>query len=249
MDLNVDMGESFGRYKLGNDEAVMPFITSANVACGFHAGDSLVMQETVRLAKRYEVAVGAHTGLQDLRGFGRRRMEVTPEELKSDTLYQLGALDAVLRASGMRIQHVKPHGILYRMVSDDPGYAEAFLEAVTAFDNGLFVMIPRDTLIWKRGQEMGLQMAAEILIDLSYDDEGNWVLERTKKARSPEEVAARAVMVARDKQITTISGKQIPAEADTICCHGDSPNAAEVVRTVRAGLEKAGISLKKLGAR
>lgn len=249
MDLNVDMGESFGRYKLGNDEAVMPFITSANVACGFHAGDSLVMQETVRLAKRYEVAVGAHTGLQDLRGFGRRRMEVTPEELKNDTLYQLGALDAILRANGMRMQHVKPHGILYRMVSDDPGYAEAFLEAVTAFDKGLFVMIPRDTLIWKRGQEMGLQMAAEILIDLSYDDEGNWVLERTKKARSPEEVAERAVMVARDKQITTISGKQIPAEADTICCHGDSPNAAEVVRTVRAGLEKAGISLKKLGAR
>lgn len=249
MDLNVDMGESFGRYKLGNDEAVMPFITSANVACGFHAGDSLVMQETVRLAKRYEVAVGAHTGLQDLRGFGRRRMEVTPEELKNDTLYQLGALDAILRANGMRMQHVKPHGILYRMVSDDPGYAEAFLEAVTAFDNGLFVMIPRDTLIWKRGQEMGLQMAAEILIDLSYDDEGNWVLERTKKARSPEEVAERAVMVARDKQITTISGKQIPAEADTICCHGDSPNAAEVVRTVRAGLEQAGISLKKLGAR
>lgn len=249
MDLNVDMGESFGRYKLGNDEAVMPFITSANVACGFHAGDSLVMQETVRLAKRYEVAVGAHTGLQDLRGFGRRRMEVTPEELKNDTLYQLGALDAILRANGMRMQHVKPHGILYRMVSDDPGYAEAFLEAVTAFDKGLFVMIPRDTLIWKRGQEMGLQMAAEILIDLSYDDEGNWVLERTKKARSPEEVAARAVMVARDKQITTISGKQIPAEADTICCHGDSPNAAEVVRTVRAGLEQAGISLKKLGAR
>ncbi len=249
MDLNVDMGESFGRYKLGNDEAVMPFITSANVACGFHAGDSLVMQETVRLAKRYEVAVGAHTGLQDLRGFGRRRMEVTPEELKNDTLYQLGALDAILRANGMRMQHVKPHGILYRMVSDDPGYAEAFLEAVTAFDKGLFVMIPRDTLIWKRGQEMGLQMAAEILIDLSYDDEGNWVLERTKKARSPEEVAERAVMVARDKQITTISGKQIPAEADTICCHGDSPNAAEVVRTVRAGLEQAGISLKKLGAR
>jgi len=249
MDLNVDMGESFGRYKLGNDEAVMPFITSANVACGFHAGDSLVMQETVRLAKRYEVAVGAHTGLQDLRGFGRRRMEVTPEELKNDTLYQLGALDAILRANGMRMQHVKPHGILYRMVSDDPGYAEAFLEAVTAFDKGLFVMIPRDTLIWKRGQEMGLQMAAEILIDLSYDDEGNWVLERTKKARSPEEVAARAVMVARDKQITTISGKQIPAEADTICCHGDAPNAAEGVRTGRAGLETAGISLKKLGAR
>jgi 5-oxoprolinase (ATP-hydrolysing) subunit A len=248
MDLNVDMGESFGRYKLGNDEEVMKFITSANVACGYHAGDSLVMQETVQLAKKYDVAVGAHTGLPDLRGFGRRRMEVTPEELKCDTLYQLGALEAMLRVNGMRMQHVKPHGILYRMVSDDPRFAEAFLEAVALFDRGLFIMIPRETLIWKRGQEMGLRMAAEILIDLSYDDDGNWVLERTKKARSPEEVAERAVMVAKDKLITTISGKQIPAEADTICCHGDSPNAAEVVRTVKAGLAKAGIPLRKLGA-
>jgi 5-oxoprolinase (ATP-hydrolysing) subunit A len=248
MDLNVDMGESFGRYKLGNDEEVMKYITSANVACGFHAGDPLVMQETVRLAKKYDVAVGAHTGLQDLRGFGRRRMEITPDELRSDTLYQLGALDAMLRVNGMKMQHVKPHGILYRMVSDDPRYGEAFLDAVALFDRELFVMIPRETFIWKRGKESGLKMAAEILIDLSYDDEGNWVLERTKKARSPEEVAERAIMVAKDKQITTISGKRISAEADTICCHGDSPNAAEVVETVKAGLERVGIPLRKLGA-
>jgi 5-oxoprolinase (ATP-hydrolysing) subunit A len=247
MDLNVDMGESFGRYQLGNDEEVMKFITSANVACGFHAGDPLVMQETVQLAKKYDVAVGAHTGLQDLRGFGRRRMEITPDELKNDTLYQLGALDAMLRVNGMKMQHVKPHGILYRMVSDDSRYTEAFLEAVSLFDRELFIMIPRDTLIWKRGRELGLKMAAEILIDLSYDDEGNWVLERTKKARSPEEVAERAIMVARDRQITTISGKRISAEADTICCHGDSPNAAEVVKTVKASLEAAGIPLQNLG--
>jgi UPF0271 protein len=246
MDLNVDMGESFGRYKLGNDEEVMKYITSANVACGFHAGDPLVMQETVQLAKKYDVAVGAHTGLQDLRGFGRRRMDITPDELKGDTLYQLGALEAMLRVNGMKMQHVKPHGILYRMVSDDPRYAEAYLEAVARFDRELFIMIPRDTLIWKRGKELGLKMAAELLIDLSYDDEGNWVLERTKQARSPEEVAERAIMVARDKQITTISGKRISAEGDTICCHGDSPNAAEVVRTVKASLERVGIPLKKL---
>jgi 5-oxoprolinase (ATP-hydrolysing) subunit A len=246
MDLNVDMGESFGRYKLGNDEEVMKYITSASVACGFHAGDPLVMEETVRLAKECGVAVGAHTGLEDLRGFGRRRMEITPEELKCDTLYQLGALDAMLRLNGMRMQHVKPHGILYRMVSDDARYAEAFLDAVARFDRELFVMIPRDTLIWKRGKESGLRMAAEILIDLSYDDEGNWVLERTKKARSPEEVAERAMMVAKDKQIATVSGRKIRAEGDTICCHGDSPNAAEVVRTVRAALEGAGIPVRSL---
>jgi UPF0271 protein len=247
MDLNVDMGESFGRYKLGNDEEVMKYITSANVACGFHAGDPLVMTATVELAKQYGVAVGAHTGLEDIRGFGRRRLDITPEELRSDTLCQLGALDAILKVNGMTMQHVKPHGILYRMVSDEAKYAEAYLDAVAAYNRQLFIMIPRGTLIWRRGEELGLKMCAEILIDLSYDDEGNWVLERTKKARSPEEVAERAVMVARDKEITTISGKRINADADTICCHGDSPNAAEVVSTVKAEFSRLGIPLKKLG--
>jgi UPF0271 protein len=248
VDLNVDMGESFGRYKLGNDEEVMKYITSANIACGFHAGDPLVMFETVRLAKKYDVAVGAHTGLGDLQGFGRRRIDVSPEELKSDTLYQLGALDAVLKANGMKMQHVKPHGILYRMVSDEERYAEAYLEAVSLFNPELYILIPRGTLIWQRGKTMGLKMAAEILVDLSYDDNGNWVLERTKKARSPEEVAERAVMVARDKKIPTISGKLIDAEADTICCHGDSPNAADVVKKIREEYERQGIPLTKIGA-
>lgn len=246
MDLNVDMGESYGRYKLGNDEEVMKYITSANVACGFHAGDPLVMDQTVRLAARYGVAVGAHTGLEDKRGFGRRRMDVTPEELRCDTLVQLGALDAVLKANGMSMQHVKPHGVLYRMVSDEERYAEAYLDAVSLFNRDLFILVPRDTLIWRRGVEAGLKMAAEILVDLSYDDEGNWVLERTKKARSPEEVAARAVMVAKEGKIETVSGKSIAAEADTICCHGDSPNAADVVRKIREEFEKAGILLEKL---
>lgn len=246
MDLNVDMGESFGRYKLGNDEEVMKYITSANVACGFHASDPLVMYETVQLAKKYGVAVGAHTGLEDKRGFGRRRMEITPEELKSDTLYQLGALGAFLKINGMKMQHVKPHGILYRMVSDEEKYAQAYLDAVKLYDPELFVMIPRGTLIWQLGTNMGLKMAAEILIDLSYDDDGNWVLERTKKARSPEEVAERAVMVAVDKKINTISGKLISAEADTVCCHGDSPNAAEVVRKIKEEYERLGIPLKSL---
>lgn len=246
MDLNVDMGESFGRYKLGHDEEVMKYITSANVACGFHAGDSLVMFETVRLARKYGVAVGAHTGLEDKRGFGRRRMDITPDELKSDTLYQLGALDAFLKINGIKMQHVKPHGILYRMVSDEEKYAEAYLDAVKLYDPELFVMIPRGTLIWQLGTNMGLKMAAEILIDLSYDDNGNWVLERAKKARSPEEVAQRAVLVAVDKKISTISGKLIDAAADTVCCHGDAPNAAEVVRKIKEEYERLGIPLKSL---
>lgn len=248
MDLNVDMGESFGRYKLGQDEEVMKYITSANIACGFHAGDPQVMHETVQLAKKYDVAVGAHVGLPDLRGFRRRRMDITPEELKTDTLYQLGALDAFLKANGMKMQHVKPHGVLYRMVSEEEKYAEAFLEAVKLFNPELYIFIPKGTLIWDRGTDLGLKMAAEVLVDLSYDDQGNWVLERKKKAWSPEEVAQRAVMVARDKQITTIGGKKIDIEADTICCHGDSPNAVEVVKKIKEEFERLGIPLCKISA-
>lgn len=247
MDINVDMGESFGRYKLGNDEEVMKYITSANIACGFHAGDPLVMNETIKLAKKFGVAVGAHTGIQDLRGFGRRRLDMTPEEIKADTLYQLGSLDAFLKINGMKMQHIKPHGILYRMVSEEEKYAEAYLEAVYLYNPELYILIPRGTLIWERGIKKGLKMAAEILVDLSYDDDGNWVLEREKKTRSPEEVAARAVMVAVEKQIATISGKKISAEADTICCHGDSPNAAEVVKKIKEEFDRLGISLKKIG--
>lgn len=246
MDINVDMGESFGRYNLGNDGEVMKYITSANIACGFHAGDPLVMNETVLLAKKYGVAVGAHTGLPDKQGFGRRRMDITPEELRADTLYQLGALDAFLRANNMEMQHVKPHGILYRMVAEDERYAESYLQAVSRFNPDLYLFVQRNTLIWARGKKMGLKMAAEILVDLSYDDQGNWVLERKKKPRSPQEVAERAVMVARDGQITTISGIKISAEADTICCHGDSSNAAEVVSKIKEEFERLGIPLAQI---
>ncbi|MEM3853655.1 MAG: 5-oxoprolinase subunit PxpA [Conexivisphaerales archaeon] len=248
MDLNVDMGESFGRYKLGQDEEVMKYITSANVACGFHAGDPVVIHRTVQLAKEYNVAVGAHVGLQDLRGFGRRRIDMTPEELMADTIYQLGALDAFLKTSGMEMQHVKPHGILYRMVSDEEKYAEAFLKAVKLFNPELYIFIPKGTLIWELGNSLGLRMTAEVLVDLSYDDQGNWILEREKKAWSPEEVAQRAVMVAKDKQIVTISGKRIHIDADTICCHGDSPNAAEVVKKIKEEFERLGIPLRKVSA-
>ena len=246
MDINVDMGESFGRYNLGNDEEVMKYITSANVACGFHAGDPLVIYETVRLAKKYGVAVGAHTGLPDKQGFGRRRMDITPEELRTDTLYQLGALEAFLKVNQMEMQHVKPHGILYRMVAEDERYAEAFLSAISLYNPNLYIFIEKNTLIWERGIKMGLKMSAEILVDLSYDDEGNWVLERKKKPRTPEEVAERAIMVAREGQITTISGNKISAEAETICCHGDSPNAAEVVKKIKEEFERLGIPLVQI---
>jgi len=246
IDINTDMGESFGRYKLGNDEEVMKYISSANIACGFHASDPSVMNHTVKLAKKYGVAVGAHTGLRDLQGFGRREMKITPEELKNDTVYQLGALDAFLKINNMKMQHVKPHGVLYRMVEQDEGYAEAYVEAVSEYNPELYILTESGTVLWEKGIKAGLRMAAEALPDLNYDAKGNWIIEREKKARTPQEVADRAVSVVRDGKIPTIEGKLIGVKADTICCHGDAPNAADVVKRIREEFDKQGITVANL---
>jgi len=246
IDINVDLGESFGRYKLGNDEEVMKYISSANIACGFHASDPLVMNHTIQLAKKYGVAVGAHTGLRDLQGFGRREMKITPEELKSDTVYQIGALDGFLKINNMKMQHVKPHGTLYRMVEHTEAYAEAFIEAVSEYNRELIILTERGTVLWEKGIKAGLRMAAEVFVDLSYDAKGNWIIEREKKARTSQEVAERAISVVRDGKIATIEGKLINVRADTICCHGDAPNAADVVKKVREEFKKQGITVANL---
>jgi 5-oxoprolinase (ATP-hydrolysing) subunit A len=248
MDVNVDMGESFGRYVLGNDEGIMKAgATSANIATCFHAGDPTVLVRTVKWAKQYGVAVGAHTGLPDKQGFGRRRMDVTPDELYADTLYQIGSIDAVCKVVGVKLQHVKPHGILYRMVSEDEKYIDTFLQAVEDYDRDLWIMIPRSTPIFDRGVAKGLKMAGEALIDLGYDDDGNWVIERVKKERSAADVAARAVKVATEGKIDTVSGAYVDIEAVTCCCHGDAPNAVEEVTAVVAALKAAGIPVASLG--
>jgi UPF0271 protein len=243
IDVNVDTGESFGRYTLGNDREIMKCVTSANVATCFHAGDPSVLERTVLYAKENGVAVGAHTGLPDKQGFGRRRMDITAAELRADTLFQLGAIDGVLRVHGMALQHIKPHGILYRMVSEFEEYIDAFLDTVKEYNPDLYIMLPENTPGFKRGLDKGLKMAGEALIDLSYDDEGNWVLERNKKARSPDEVAARAVMVAKEKQIETISGKRLDMPmAVTVCIHGDGPNSVEIGKTVMKALRAEGVT-------
>lgn len=249
MDVNVDMGESFGRYVLGNDEGIMQAgATSANIATCFHAGDPTVLMRTVKWAKQYGVGVGAHTGLPDKQGFGRRRMDITADELVADTLYQIGAIAAVCKAVGVPLQHVKPHGILYRMVSENEKYVDAFLDAVASYDDMLWIMIPKATPIYDRGVAKGLRMAPEALIDLGYDDEGNWVIEKVKKERSAQDVARRAVAVAKDGKIDTVGGKLIDIEAVTVCCHGDAPNAVEEVAAVVAALKAAGVSVGPLGA-
>jgi UPF0271 protein len=247
IDVNVDTGESFGRYILGKDSEIMRYVTSANVATCFHAGDPAVLEQTIGYAKENNVAVGAHTGLPDKQGFGRRRMDITAAELRADTLFQLGAIDGMLRVHGMKLQHIKPHGILYRMVSEFEEYIDTFLCAVKEYDPNLYIMLPENTPGFRRGLDMGLKMAGEALIDLSYDDQGNWMLERNKKARSPEEVAARAVMVAKEKQIGTTSGKRIDMPmAVTVCIHGDGPNAVEIGKTVMKALEANGVETGSL---
>lgn len=250
IDINADMGESFGGYKLGNDEEVMKYISSANIACGFHASDPSVMNHTVKLAKKYGVAVGAHPGLRDMQGFGRREMKVTPAELKGDIIYQMGALDAFLKIHNMKMQHVKVHGILLKMVEHNEGYAEAYIEAVSEYNPELYILMESGTsgaMVWEKGVKAGIRMAAEVFIDLNYDAKGDWIIEREKKAWAPQEVADRAVSVVRDGKIPTIEGKLIRVRADTICCHGDTPNAVDIVKRIREEFDKQGITVTNLG--
>ena len=247
MDINVDMGESFGRYTLGDDEGIMKVgATSANIATCFHAGDPNVLLRTVRWAKQYGVNVGVHTGLPDMQGFGRRRMDITADELYADTLYQMGAIAAVCRVVDVPLVHVKAHGILYRMVGQEDAYVDAFLKAVADYDQSLWIMCQRSDPIYERGVGMGLKMAAEALIDLGYDDDGHWVIERVKKERSVEDVGARAVQVATEGVIETVSGGSVAIEAVTVCCHGDAPNAVGEVKAVVDALKAAEIEVGPL---
>jgi UPF0271 protein len=249
MDINVDMGESFGRYTLGDDEGIMKGgATSANIATCFHAGDPNVLLRTVKWAKQYGLNVGVHTGLPDMQGFGRRQMNLTADELYADTLYQIGAIAAVCKVVEAPLVHVKAHGILYRMVGEMEQYTDAFLKAVGDYDPGLWIMCQRGDPIYEKGAGMGLKMAAEALIDLGYDDEGHWVIERVKKERSVEEVGARAVQVAQEGKIETTSGGTVPLEAVTVCCHGDAPNAVAEVTAVVKALKDAGVEVAPLGA-
>nr|WP_092074729.1 5-oxoprolinase subunit PxpA [Dendrosporobacter quercicolus]NSL49850.1 LamB/YcsF family protein [Dendrosporobacter quercicolus DSM 1736]SDN11323.1 UPF0271 protein [Dendrosporobacter quercicolus] len=246
IDINVDMGESFGRYVLGNDEALMPWVSSANIATGFHAGDPLVMEQSIVWAKKYQVAVGAHVGLNDRQGFGRRQIDISPAELRSDVLYQLGAIQAFLKLHDMKLQHIKPHGILYRMVGEQERYIDTFLDTIEDYDKDLSIMLHTGCEALKRAEKRGLKTAPEILIDLGYDTDGNWILERVKQARSPREVAERALRAVAEHKIDTVDGNWIHVEGVTVCIHGDAPNAVATAAAVHQKLTEAGVQVKAL---
>ena len=245
IDLNCDVGESFGAYVIGADEGVMPHITSANVACGFHGGDPAVMRRTVRLAREHGVAVGAHPGFQDLAGFGRREMRVTPQDVEDLVLYQIGALEAIARSEGVRLVHVKAHGALYNMAARERPLAEAIARAVRAFDASLVLFVLPGSEMQRAGEAAGLVVAPEGFADRAYEADGS-LTPRTQPGaviREIEAVVPRAVRMAVEGRVTATNGQAMPLSLATICVHGDTPGADRLAAALRAGLERGGVSL------
>ncbi|HVM29785.1 MAG TPA: 5-oxoprolinase subunit PxpA [Candidatus Limnocylindrales bacterium] len=250
IDLNADVGESYAAWAMGDDEALVPLVSSVNVACGAHAGDPLVMQRTVELALRHGVALGAHPGYPDRDGFGRREMELSAAELHASLLYQLGALGAFAHPAGLRLRHVKPHGALYNRAARDAAVAEVVAEAVSAFDAELVLVGLAGSLLLDAGRAAGLAVAAEAFVDRAYEPDGSLRHRRLAGAvlRSPAEAAEQALSIVSLGQVVAHDGSTVAVRADTLCIHGDTPGAAEHARQVRRALEEAGVTIEPLVA-
>ena len=246
IDVNCDLGESYGRFKVGYDAEIMPFITSANVACGFHGGDPNVMAETVGLARKNGVAVGAHPGYPDLMGFGRREMELSKEEVKNIVVYQVGALKAFTKAAGVKLQHIKPHGALYNAVAINEDYSEAVIEALRAIDPELILFAPANSGLAKMVVEAGLRVAYEVFADRAYNSDGTLVSRGLQGSviEDPELVAERAVKMVKERKVVAVDGRTVEFDGvHTICVHGDTLNAVELAKSLRNAFASARIEL------
>jgi 5-oxoprolinase (ATP-hydrolysing) subunit A len=242
LDVNVDMGESFGRWQLGDDVGIMPFISSASIACGFHAGDPGTIRRTVRAAVEHGLQLGAHVALPDLLGFGRRRMAVAPSDLRDYVLYQVGAIKAFVDAEGGVLGHVKPHGALYAMCSADPELAGAVARATAEVDRSLLLLLLTDQTK-EAVEQHGVRLVTEAFPDLNYNPDGSLIIEGVKQAWYPDKVAARALRVAEQGRIDAADGSDLVVAARSVCIHGDAPNAVEVARAVRRRLDEAGVEV------
>jgi UPF0271 protein len=249
VDLNCDAGESFGAYRLGDDAELFPSVTSASVACGFHAGDPATMRTTVALAVAHGVAVGAHPGLPDLPGFGRRAMEVSPEEVYDLVVYQVGALLGFASTAGVPLQHVKPHGALYSMAAREPRLADAIARAVRDLDRGLVLFGLAASELVRAGEESGLKTASEGFADRGYLADGSLAPRSRPGAliTDPEAAARRAVAMIRDGSVPALDGGAVSLRIDTLCVHGDTPGAADLARRLRQALLAEGISAHAVG--
>jgi 5-oxoprolinase (ATP-hydrolysing) subunit A len=244
VDLNADMGESYGRWTLGDDAALMPHLTSANIACGFHGGDPHVMRRTVALAVEHGVGIGAHVALPDLIGFGRRRIAISPEELTDDVLYQAGAMKACAEAAGTRLQHVKPHGALYAMIVDDAELAAAVCDALKALGDDVILLMPPQ--VGPAAAAAGVPFVAEGYVDLDYDADGKLLIERVKQVRDPDATAERALRLVRERKVPTLDGGELDLEIESICVHGDAPNAPAIAAAIRRRLADEGVEVVPL---
>ncbi len=244
VDLNADVGESYGAYTMGDDAAILDHVSSASVACGWHAGDPLTMRGTVVLAVERGVAVGAHPSYPDLMGFGRRAMQLTPEEARSYVLYQVGALTAFCRAAGTTLQHVKLHGALYNAAADDSALAEAIAHAVRDADGGLILVALPGSELEKAGRAAGLRVAREGFADREYTDEGRLVSRTVPGSvvHDPARVAERVVRMIQGR-LTAMSGRPLALQVETICLHGDTPGAAALAGTIRRAVDEAGVTV------
>jgi UPF0271 protein len=250
IDINSDVGESFGVYTIGRDAALMPSITSANVAAGFHAGDPSVLRDTIRLAKAHGVAVGAHPGLPDLVGFGRREMKVTAGDAENLVLYQVAAVAGVAAAEGLKLQHVKPHGALFNMAVKSRALAAAIARAVAAFDRTLILFGLPDSEILAAGRAAGLRVAAEVFADRAYEADGSLVSRNTPGAviHDAAAVISRALTMVRDRRVDAIDGTPVTLVADTLCIHSDTPGADDLASRLHTALDAAGVAVKAIGA-
>lgn len=248
IDLNCDLGESFGAYRLGMDEEIIPLISSANVACGFHAGDFNTMASTARLCAENGISIGAHPGFPDLQGFGRRNMNLSPAEVRNLITYQVGALAAFCRSAGVQLRHVKPHGALYNMAAKNPDLAKAICQGIYDFDPSLILLGLSGSEMLKQAKEIGLPYAAEVFADRAYEDDGTLVARSKPGAMITDEDEAvnRVIRMILEHKVTSINGNEIEICPDSVCVHGDSPKAPLFVRKIRTALEAEGIAIQPL---
>jgi 5-oxoprolinase (ATP-hydrolysing) subunit A len=245
IDLNCDMGESYGAWKMGADAEIMPLISSANIACGFHGGDPATIRETVRLAVANGVAIGAHPSLPDLQGFGRRAMKISPQEMYDLVLYQAGALEAFARAAGARLHHVKCHGALYNMAANDEALSDAMIRATRDLGGGVMLYALSKSKNFERAKSAGVPVAGEVFADRGYTDEGTLAPRGTPGAliEDAAQAVCQALAMVEKGFVTSLSGKPIPVSADTLCLHGDQPGAVWFAREIRKAFAERGIRI------
>ncbi len=250
IDVNCDLGESYGEFKVGNDEKIMPHITSANIACGFHAGDPMTIAQTISLAKKHHVAVGAHPSYPDLIGFGRREMQLTDVEVKNYIIYQVSAVQGFAKAANLVLQHVKPHGALYNMAVKDEKLSNAIVGAIKTIDSGLIVFAPPNSALAKVAAKNGLRVAYEFFADRAYNPDGSLVSRNEKNAviQETKKVIERTINVVQDGTVLAANRETVKlGKVHTLCVHGDTPNAVELAKNLKKKLIENGFDVKSVG--